>query len=209
MVTNVFVSSPVAPSAPQDDIIYQAPSVKLIVYDKEIGTGTLHVTRSNVVWSSAASPAPRISLLYPTISFHGIQRHPSPALCVIMNYELKSVFPNLAPQPTSNEDNDDDYDPEDQPITQLRFVPQNTSDLEALHSALDEGQTLHPDPADEVYDDENFEGDVFDSAADVLEEVMFANTMMVTRLQIEELQPSIEDYQGGIGAIDSLTEITL
>lgn len=51
--------------------------------------------RSNVVWGggvlSAGGAAPTISLQYPTISLHAIQREPSPALYMVLNYELRLV----------------------------------------------------------------------------------------------------------------------
>ncbi|KAM3968975.1 chloride nucleotide-sensitive channel icln [Aphomia sociella] len=150
-------------SQPVEGILFQAPSTKLLVNDQELGTATLYITESNVVWGGGVRPsgvaAPTISLLYPSISLHAVQREPSPALYMVLNYELR--IPGLA-QPSGggdtndDDDDDDEYDADDQPITQLRFVPQSEGDLQAMYSAMSQGQSLHPDPADEVDDDEPY-----------------------------------------------------
>ncbi|XP_053620982.1 methylosome subunit pICln [Plodia interpunctella] len=155
-------------SQPLEGILFQSPGTKLLVNDQELGTATLYITESNVIWGGGVrptgGPAPTISLLYPTISLHAVQREPSSALYMVLNYELR--LPELPQQSGSgdaNEDDDDEFDADDQPITQLRFVPQSEADLQAMYSALSAGQALHPDPdldldAEEFdQDDEEFE----------------------------------------------------
>ena len=45
-----------------------------------------------------------------------------------------------------------------------RFVPPNDNELEAMFMAMNQGQTLHPDPADEIDEDEEpyMDGEEFD-----------------------------------------------
>ncbi|KAL0810641.1 hypothetical protein ABMA28_010749 [Loxostege sticticalis] len=142
-------------SAPVDGILFQSPATKLLVNDQELGTATLYITEHNVVWGGgvrpSGGPAPTINLLYPTISLHGVQREPSPALFMVLDYELR--LPELSQQAGSGDD--DDFDADDQPITQLRFVPVSEHDLQPMYSALVQGQALHPDPGDEVDDDDD------------------------------------------------------
>ncbi|CAH0403641.1 unnamed protein product [Chilo suppressalis] len=163
-------------SAPVEGILLETPSTKLLVNDQELGTATLYITENNVVWGGGVRPtgglAPTISLLYPSISLHAVQRDPSPALYMVLNYELR--LPELTGQSgggDSNSQDDDDFDAEDQPITQLRFVPQSESELQAMYSAMSQGQSLHPDPADEVDDEDNYlDGEEFDDGEEEFED---------------------------------------
>ncbi|XP_059047919.1 methylosome subunit pICln [Achroia grisella] len=163
-------------SQPIEGILHQAPSTKLFVNDQELGTATLYITESNVVWGGGVRPsgvaAPTISLLYPSISLHAVQREPSPALYMVLNYELR--VPELA-QPSGGGDasEDDEFDADDQPITQLRFIPQNEGELQAMYSAMSQGQTLHPDPTDEVDEDDLYmDGEEFNDGEEQFEDAM-------------------------------------
>ncbi|CAK1549362.1 unnamed protein product [Leptosia nina] len=152
-------------TAPVEGILLQSPATKLLINDFEVGTATLYITENNVVWGGGSAAtggaSPTISLLYPDISLHAIQREPSPALYMVVNYELR--LPNQpAGAGDTNENEDDDFDVDDQPITQLRFVPENENDLQGLFSAMSQGQALHPDPQDEIEDDPYMDGEDFD-----------------------------------------------
>ncbi|XP_028157346.1 methylosome subunit pICln isoform X5 [Ostrinia furnacalis] len=156
-------------TAPVDGILFQTPSTKLLVNNQELGTATLYITEHNVVWGGGVrptgGPAPSINLLYPSISLHAIQRDPSPALYMVLNYELR--LPELAQAGSGDaNDDDDDFDAEDQPITQLRFVPSSEHDLQPMYAAMSQGQALHPDPADVDDDDPYMDGEDFDDAGD-------------------------------------------
>ncbi|XP_045781036.1 methylosome subunit pICln [Maniola jurtina] len=150
-------------AAPAEGVLYEAPSTKLIVNDQELGTATLYITENNVVWGggvgASGGASPTLSLLYPTISLHAIQREPTAALYMVLNYELR--LPELQQQgggdaQNEDDDDDDDFDADNHPITQLRFIPQNEGDLSSMYSAMSQGQALHPDPADEVDDEDSY-----------------------------------------------------
>ncbi|XP_026501727.1 methylosome subunit pICln [Vanessa tameamea] len=172
----VVVSSTFA--VPAEGVLFQTPSTKLLVNDLELGTATLYITENNVIWgggvNATGGAAPTISLLYPNISLHAIQREPIPALYMVLNHELR--LPELTQQAggdaQQNEpDDDDDFDADEHPITQLRFIPQNESDLNTMYSAMSEGQALHPDPADEVDDDDPYmDGEEFDDGDEEFED---------------------------------------
>lgn len=49
----------------------------------------------------------------------------------------------------SSENEDDD---EDTPITEMRFAPDNTNNLELMFQAMNACQALHPDPQDSFSD---------------------------------------------------------
>ncbi|CAH2098922.1 unnamed protein product [Euphydryas editha] len=165
-------------SVPAEGVLFQTPSTKLFVNDQELGTATLYITEHNVIWGGGVNPsggaAPTISLLYPSISLHAIQKDPSPALYMVLNYELR--LPELnqgsgdTEQNEQDDDDDDEFDADNQPITQLRFVPPNESDLNGMYAAMSQGQTLHPDPDDEVDEDAYMDGEEFDDGDEQFED---------------------------------------
>lgn len=175
-------------SAPVEGILLETPSTKLLINDQELGTASLYITENNVVWGGGVRPAggaaPSINLLYPNISLHAIQREPFAALYMVLNYELG--FPELAPAggDAAADDDDDDFDADDQPITQLRFVPASEGDLQAMYSAMSQGQALHPDPADEPYMD----GEEFDDAEEFEDAEESADDDAAARLRRMRIQ---------------------
>lgn len=167
-------------SVPAEGVLFQTPSTKLLVNDQELGTATLYITENNVLWGGGVTasgvPTPTISLLYPTISLHAIQKDPSPALYMVLNYELRLPELNQG-SGDAQQDDDDDFDVDDQPITQLRFVPPNESDLSPMYAAMSQGQSLHPDPTDEVDDDAYMDGEEFDDVDEEFEDAEESSTV--------------------------------
>lgn len=58
-------------------------------------------------------------------------------------------MPLLLSPDNSSENEDDD---EDTPITEMRFAPDNTNNLELMFQAMNACQALHPDPQDSFSD---------------------------------------------------------
>ncbi|XP_075987703.1 chloride nucleotide-sensitive channel icln [Anticarsia gemmatalis] len=167
-------------SVPAEGVLSQTPQTKLIIDDTEVGTGTLYVTESNVVWGGV--DAPTIVLRYPSIAMHAIQRTPSPALYLAINYELR--LPGQDNQQSGGGDANDDDDDEDNAFdgeeasTQLRFVPENENDLQGMYNAMTQGQTLNPDPnVDSCGEDEDhyMDGEEFDDGEDEFEDAEESN----------------------------------
>lgn len=134
----------------------------------EVGTATLYITENNVIWGGGESlngvPSPAIQLLYPTISMHAVQRTPSPALYLVINYELR--LPGHEAADAGDDDEDNEFDGEEA-YTQIRFVPQNENDLQAMYNAMSQGQTMNPDPNQSPDEDEDhyMDGEEFEEAA--------------------------------------------
>ncbi|XP_023938309.2 methylosome subunit pICln [Bicyclus anynana] len=198
-------------AAPVEGVLYESPLTKLLVNNQELGTATLYITENNVVWGGGVGAtggnSPTISLLYPTISLHAVQREPSPALYMVLNYELR--LPELTQQGggdaqnDEDDDEDDDFDADTHPITQLRFIPQNEADLNPMYSAMSQGQGLHPDPADEVDDEDPYmDGEEFDDADEEFEDAEESNgapdeaAARLRQLRLENANgPHYEDYE--------------
>lgn len=161
----------------------QLPSVQLIVNnDVDLGTATLYITEHNVVWGGGVGrqggPSPTVTLLYQNISLHAIQRDPGPGLILVINHELG--LPEMTQQGAGDaiaDDDDDEYDADEEPMTKLRFVPPNDNELEAMFMAMNQGQSLHPDPTDEIDEDEEhyMDGEEFDEGEDEFEDAEESN----------------------------------
>ncbi|KAI8433557.1 hypothetical protein MSG28_015583 [Choristoneura fumiferana] len=166
-------------SAPDEGILFQTPGTKLLVDGQELGTATLYITENNVVWGGGVGAnggaSTTISLLYPNISLHAIQREPVPALFVVLGHELRLPELNQGAG-DANEDDDDEFDADDPPSTNLLFVPANETDLQPMYQAMIQGQTLHPDPQDELDDDDPYmDGEEFDEGDEEFEDAEESN----------------------------------
>lgn len=80
------------------------------------------------------------SIDYPHISLHAISRDASafPFDCLFLMLDIKLEVSQT----------EMDYDPEEEQITELRFVPEDRGMLDAMFHALSACQALHPDPED-------------------------------------------------------------
>ncbi|XP_063390086.1 methylosome subunit pICln-like [Cydia fagiglandana] len=166
-------------SAPVEGVLSQTPGTKLLVDGQELGTATLYITENNVVWGGGVGAnggaSATISLLYPNISLHAIQREPVPALFVVLGHELRLPELNQAAGDANEDDDDDEFDADDPPSTNLLFVPQNESDLQPMYQAMIQGQTLHPDPEDDIDDDPYMDGEEFDEGDEEFEDAEESN----------------------------------
>lgn len=198
----VVVSSTFTP--PANGVLFHNPNVKLVINDQPLGIGHLYIAEDEVVWGGgvlmSGGPSPNINLQYPTIAVHGVQKDPIPALCVMINFELS--FPELGNVGGGDAQSDDEYDPDDPPITHLRFEPQGIDDVHAMHVSMCAGQALHPDPTDD--DDEDYldgeDGD--DEMFEDAEEVNPAADDPAARLRDLQLENAnghynVSDEEGG------------
>ncbi|XP_054284080.1 methylosome subunit pICln-like [Macrosteles quadrilineatus] len=128
--------------APTDGIKHEQPRTKLFVIDQEFGIGTLYITESKLTWIN--NDGEGISFLYPQISVHAVsrdvQQYGAECLIVVLDTCLEGADENR------EEDNDEDM------ATELRFVPEDKDQLDAMYRAMTFCQTQHPDPNDSFSD---------------------------------------------------------
>ena len=117
-----------------DSTLFSCSNTAMYVEGKLVGTGLLSVRREHVAWESEQSGGR--TLQYTKLSMHAVCRDltqfPAPCILCLLN---------------SSEDAGDGELEED-PLEEVRFVPEHESQLRAIYSAIAEGQTLHPDPED-------------------------------------------------------------
>ena len=129
--------------AEEDGTLYSCPNTAMYAEGELVGTGRLSVTQEHVAWESEQSGG-RI-LQYTKLSMHAVSRDltqfSAPCiLCLLNRWEDAG-----------------DGELEDDPLEEVRFVPEQDSQLQAIYSAIAEGQALHPDPEDLSSGDELLE----------------------------------------------------
>ncbi|XP_073517777.1 methylosome subunit pICln [Phyllobates terribilis] len=158
------------PPPEEEDVRRLQPGTEAVWGGHRLGTGTLYIAISRLSWLNGSGLG--FSLEYPTISLHAISRdtaaYPEEHLYVMVNGKMADgdgKEANMNDQGENNgEEEDDDDDDDEEPITEVRFVPENKSDLEEMFSAMCYCQAFHPDPEDEDSDDD-FEGEEYDVEA--------------------------------------------
>ncbi|KAH9370081.1 hypothetical protein HPB48_001958 [Haemaphysalis longicornis] len=102
--------------------------------------------RSRVSWVGQDSSG--FSLEYPSVALHALSRdlQAFPEECLYL-----MIDGDLGEEQEPNENGED----EERPASEIRFVPEDKSHLEAMYRAMTECQALHPDPAQPGDSDED------------------------------------------------------
>ncbi|XP_063807356.1 methylosome subunit pICln isoform X2 [Pseudophryne corroboree] len=143
------------------------PGTEALLSGQRLGTGTLYISDSQLSWINSSGLG--FSLEYPSISLHAISRDttafPEEHLYVMVNSRLgENNGKEAKMKAEGEEESSDDDDDDEEPITEIRFVPEDKSDLGEMFTAMCECQALHPDIEDEDSDDD-FEGEEYDVEA--------------------------------------------
>ncbi|XP_077516507.1 chloride nucleotide-sensitive channel icln [Amblyomma americanum] len=149
---------------PDEGIRHREEATAAFIQTRGLGKGTLYIAESRVSWVGQDSAG--FSLEYPSVALHALSRDlrafPEECLYLMIDGDLGEEEPN--------ENGEDD----EQPASEIRFVPEDKTHLEAMYRAMTECQALHPDPAqagdsddDGCYDDadEEDEGGEYDVRA--------------------------------------------
>ncbi|XP_043604713.1 methylosome subunit pICln isoform X2 [Bombus pyrosoma] len=142
--------------APQEGIRHEELNTTVYINDREVGKGTLYITESLLSWVNYDTQQ-GFSLEYPHISLHAISRdeqaHPRQCLYIMVDAKVDL--------PASDSGSDNEFEDADTPITEMRFAPDNTNNLETMFQAMNQCQALHPDPQDSFSDAEE---DIYEDA---------------------------------------------
>lgn len=67
-------------------------------------------------------------------------------------YTFLMFYIDVPLSPASDSGSDNEFEDVDTPITEMRFAPDNTNNLETMFQAMNQCQVLHPDPQDSFSD---------------------------------------------------------
>ncbi|XP_014219383.1 methylosome subunit pICln [Copidosoma floridanum] len=146
--------------APEEGIRHEESHTTLYINDTEVGKGTLYITESLLSWVNNDTRQ-GFSLQYDHISLHAISRDDQThhRQCLYVMVDAKVDFPDgssLEPSERNADDSDEinQDDDSEAPITEMRFAPDDTNNLDAMFQAMNQCQALHPDPQDSFSDAE-------------------------------------------------------
>lgn len=123
---------------PEEGIRHREDATTAFIQSRGLGKGTLYIAESRVSWVGQDSSG--FSLEYPSVALHALSRdlQAFPEECLYL-----MIDGDLGEEQEPNENGED----EERPASEIRFVPEDKSHLEAMYRAMTECQALHPDPA--------------------------------------------------------------
>ncbi|CAF1295847.1 unnamed protein product [Adineta ricciae] len=155
-------------TVPTEYVRQQYPSVKAYLEDDYLGQGVLCIAESQLVWTAVSNDSQRqgIAIDYPSLTMHGIVTHdpkyPEEHLVVVV-------------QKSNDDDDDETENPQengdsarsDSPVefdsirtVNYRFVMATSEDLKVAYQTIAECQALHPDPLDDMVEDDEVGSDI-------------------------------------------------
>ncbi|XP_034935872.1 methylosome subunit pICln [Chelonus insularis] len=148
--------------APQEGIKHEEQNTTVFINDREVGKGTLYITESVLSWVNNTTQQ-GFSLEYPHISLHAVSRDEQvhPRQCLYVMVDAKVDLPGVEVVEQNEENSSDDNADSETVMTEMRFAPDNTNNLDAMFQAMNHCQALHPDPQDNSSDDEH---EIFEDA---------------------------------------------
>jgi len=184
-------------SAPQEGVLHQEANTQLFVNHRVVGSGTIYIAESRLYWSKDGA-ARGISLDYPHICIHAVSRDtnafPHPCLYLMVDYKLDDAVVGLGADNGHNiNEDDDEEEDETTAMTELHFVPrdQGSNVLDTMYKALNSCQLLHPDPEDEIEEEEYCEEE--EGEYEIDEDNQYAEYEDNMEGELENIQQGVSD----------------
>lgn len=158
---------------PESRILYQQQNTRAVLDKHDLGVGTIIVSERlgyvitifgkfqfsehfrTLCWKEQGTAG--FSIEYPHISMHAItsDRNVYPTDCIFLMIDGHLALPNV-PQPQQVDDEEDSDVDEDEQISELLFIPQDSNSIRLIYDALSECQVLNPDANDEIDDEDEY-----------------------------------------------------
>ncbi|XP_066925983.1 methylosome subunit pICln-like [Clytia hemisphaerica] len=129
------------PIQSQNNIVHNEENVSVYYGEENQGKGSLEINENVLEWKNESKT---LKFNYISISLHAISRETS-------KFPHECIYCLVDSEPESTEEN---RDPEN-PVSEVRFVPDDNSSLQVMYDAITTCQELHPDPNEEFSEEEN------------------------------------------------------
>ncbi|KAF8821005.1 Nucleotide-sensitive chloride conductance regulator (ICln) protein [Cardiosporidium cionae] len=137
----------------EETIALSEPQTVLQLFSKDEGTGTLYLTSRRVIWLSSQDLDKGYAMDYPFIVLHAISRDPA-------TFEHPCIYCQL--REGINGEINEDFEEEEVPIPEMRFIPVDSSKLQRIFDVFSELAADNPDPDFECSeDDEDLDNSVY------------------------------------------------
>ena len=133
-----MVSHPISPQ--KEGVIHLEENVTVYFGDVSQGKGTLEINENVIEWKNDTKT---LKFNYLSISLHAISRETT-------KFPHQCIYCLVDSEPETTED---DRDPEN-PVSEVRFVPEDNTSIQPIYDAITTCQELHPDPNEEFSEEE-------------------------------------------------------
>lgn len=136
-----MVSHPISPQ--KEGVVHLEENVTVYFGDVSQGKGTLEINENVIEWKNDTKT---LKFNYLSISLHAISRETT-------KFPHQCIYCLVDSEPETTED---DRDPEN-PVSEVRFVPEDNTSIQPIYDAITTCQELHPDPNEEFSEEEGNE----------------------------------------------------
>ena len=136
-----MVSHPISPQ--KEGVVHLEENVTVYFGDVSQGKGTLEINENVIEWKNDTKT---LKFNYLSISLHAISRETT-------KFPHQCIYCLVDSEPETTEDN---RDPEN-PVSEVRFVPEDNTSIQPIYDAITTCQELHPDPNEEFSEEEGNE----------------------------------------------------
>ena len=136
-----MVSHPISPQ--KEGVVHLEENVTVYFGDVSQGKGTLEINENVIEWKNDIKT---LKFNYLSISLHAISRETT-------KFPHQCIYCLVDSEPETTEDN---RDPEN-PVSEVRFVPEDNTSIQPIYDAITTCQELHPDPNEEFSEEEGNE----------------------------------------------------
>ena len=136
-----MVSHPISPQ--KEGVVHLEENVTVYFADVSQGKGTLEINENVIEWKNDTKT---LKFNYLSISLHAISRETT-------KFPHQCIYCLVDSEPETTEDN---RDPEN-PVSEVRFFPEDNTSIQPIYDAITTCQELHPDPNEEFSEEEGNE----------------------------------------------------
>merc|ERR1712003_252465 len=137
---------------PEEGVRLRVDNVATFINRKQLGMGSLFISEARCSWVGIQGQG--FSLEYPHIALHAVSRDLTQfhQECLYLMIDVRLVDETGTPMstPTSSDAGSDSDNEEDSDggMTEIRFVPDDKTQLDRMFAVMSECQALHPDEDD-------------------------------------------------------------
>lgn len=172
-----MVSQPIV----SQENVHREEKVSVYFGEADQGKGILEINENVLIWKNESKS---LKFYYPSISLHAISRETS-------KFPHECIYCLVDSEPDSSEMETEERDPET-PVSEVRFVPDNKDSIQVMYNAITTCQELHPDPDEELSEEEE-EGICYEEIAENDQENL--DGFYTANTNVDDIQMSEEGLQ--------------
>lgn len=149
------VGVPLLDTANGEELMHVQPQVTIVLGNRQpLSPGTLYISTKKVIWLSDVDKDSGYTVDFLSISLHAVSRDPEsyPSPCIYAQIEAEAGEDGES----EGSDLDDDDTTDVSKITEMRLIPSDPSQLDALFDIFCECAELNPEPNEDQEEEHNW-----------------------------------------------------